>query len=68
MAPRNKYTTPEELAQFLREMGCAHKSNGKAWGWIFPPLAEARSSWVARAGTWEWLVDIADWGDKSPAT
>ena len=21
-----------------------HKSNGKAWGWIFPPLAEARSA------------------------
>jgi hypothetical protein len=63
--PRNKYTTPEELAQFLREMGCEHKSNGKAWGWIFPPLAEARSAWLARAGnTWEWLAEIEDWGDK----
>jgi len=64
-SPRNKYTTPEELAQFLRDMNCIHKSNGKKWGWIFPPLAEARSSWLARAGkTWEWLADIEDWGEK----
>lgn len=65
-SPRNKYTTPEELAQFLREMNCTHKSNGKKWGWIFPPLAEARQSWLARAGnTWEWLAPaIEDWGEK----
>ena len=63
--PRNKYITPEELAQFVKEMGCTHKSNGKKWGWIFPPLAEARAAWHARAGnTWEWLADIEDWGDK----
>jgi hypothetical protein len=44
-------------------MGCKHKSNGKAWGWIFPPLAEAREVWRARAGgDWEWLApDITDW-------
>jgi hypothetical protein len=67
-SPRNKYTTPEELAQFLREMACAHKSNGKKWGWIFPPLPEARSNWLARAGkTWEWLADISDWGEKPAA-
>ena len=63
---RNKYITPDELAEFVKEMGCTHKSNGKAWGWIFPPLAEARSNWLARAGnTWQWLADIEDWGQKS---
>jgi hypothetical protein len=63
---RNKYTTFEELAAFLKEMGCKHKSNGKAWGWVFPPLAEARETWRARAGgDWEWLApDITDWGEK----
>ena len=63
---RNKYVNYEELAGFLKEMGCTHKSNGKAWGWIFPPLAEARSAWRARAGgEWEWLTpDITDWGEK----
>jgi hypothetical protein len=49
-SPRNKYTTPEELAQFLREMGCAHKSNGKKWGLDIPsarrsPLKLARQGW-----------------------
>ncbi len=64
--PRNKYITPDELAEFVKEMGCTHKSNGKAWGWIFPPLAEARSNWLARAGnTWQWLADIEDWGQKT---
>jgi len=63
---RNKYTNYEELAGFLKEMGCTHKSDGKAWGWIFPPLAEARKAWRARAGgEWEWLTpDIVDWGEK----
>jgi hypothetical protein len=63
---RNKYTNYEELAGFLKEMGCTHKSNGKAWGWIFLPLAEARKAWRARAGgEWEWLTpDIVDWGEK----
>ena len=63
--PRNRYITPEELAAFVKEMGCEHKSDGKAWGWIFPPLAEARQGWLARAGkTWQWLTDIEDWGEK----
>jgi hypothetical protein len=63
--PRNKYITPEELAEFVKEMDCKHKSDGKAWGWIFPPLAEARQAWLARAGkTWQWLTDIEDWGEK----
>ncbi len=65
---RNKYTTYEELAGFLKEMGCIHKSDGKAWGWIFPPLSEAREAWSARArGEWEWLTpNITDWGEKPP--
>jgi hypothetical protein len=63
---RNKYTTAEELAGFLKEMGCTHKSNGKNWGWIFLPLAEARDAWQRRAGgDWEWLTPgIADWAEK----
>ena len=64
--PQTKATTSEELAGFLKEMGCTHKSNGKNWGWIFPPLSEAREAWRARAGgDWEWLTPgIADWGEK----
>jgi hypothetical protein len=64
---RNKYTTSEELAGFLKEMGCTHKSNGKNWGWIFLPLSEAREAWRARAGgDWEWLTPgIADWGEPA---
>ena len=63
---RNKYTTSEELAGFLKEMGCTHKSNGKNWGWVFLPLGEAREAWRARAGgDWEWLTPgIEDWGEK----
>jgi hypothetical protein len=62
---RNKYTTFEELGGFLQEMGCIHKSDGKKWGWIFPPLSEARSSWCARAvSEWDWLEHIADWAEK----
>jgi hypothetical protein len=63
---RNKYTTAEELAGFLKEMGCTHKSNGKKWGWVFPPLADAREAWQRRAGgDWEWLTPgIADWAEK----
>jgi hypothetical protein len=64
---RNKYVTADDLAEFLKEVaGCTHKSNGKAWGWVFPPLVEARQSWLLRAGrNWEWLApDIADWGEK----
>jgi hypothetical protein len=64
---RNKYTTVDDLAEFLKEIaGCTHKSNGQAWGWIFPPLTEARQSWLTRAGkNCEWLApDITDWGEK----
>jgi hypothetical protein len=62
---RNRYITSDELGSFMREMNCEHKSNGKAWGWIFPPLAEARETWSLRSGgTWQWLTSIADWGKK----
>jgi Family of unknown function (DUF5906) len=65
-SPRNRFTTPDELGRFMREQGCEHKSNGKNWGWVFPPLAEAREAWLARAGgNWEWLApEISDWGEK----
>jgi hypothetical protein len=47
-------------------MGCKHKSNGKKWGWVFPPLAEAREAWRIRVGgSWEWLTpSITDWREK----
>lgn len=63
---RNKFTTSDELGRFMREMGCEHKSNGKRWGWVFPPLSEAREAWLERAGeTWEWLAaEITDWAEK----
>jgi hypothetical protein len=62
---RNRYVTKDELGRFMSEMGCTHKSNGKKWGWIFPPLLEARTDWAQRAGKdWEWLAQIADWGEK----
>jgi hypothetical protein len=62
---RTKFTTLDELGRFMGEMGCEHKSNGKKWGWVFPPLSEARSSWLAKAGEdWEWLADNSDWGEK----
>jgi hypothetical protein len=60
---RNKYLTDTELGRFMGEMDCIHKSTGKAWGWVFPPLAEARAAWIARAGGhWEWLEpNLTDW-------
>jgi hypothetical protein len=63
---RNKYLNFEVMTGFLKEMGCKHKSDGKAQGWVFLPLAEARSAWAARAGgEWEWLTpDITDWGEQ----
>jgi hypothetical protein len=66
--PRNRFTTPDELGRFMREMGCEHKSNGKKWGWVFPPLAEAREAWLRGAGgNWDWLApEIKDWGEKPP--
>jgi hypothetical protein len=65
---RNRYTTYEDLAEFLKEVaGCTHKSNGQAWGWIFPPLVEARQAWLIRAGkNWDRLApNITDWGEKA---
>jgi hypothetical protein len=46
-------------------MGCEHKSNGKAWGWIFPPLEEARRAWeIKMSGAYEWLrPDIEEWNE-----
>jgi hypothetical protein len=65
---QNKYATFEEQADFLKEMGCKHKSNGKAWGWVFPPLADAREAWCRRAsGDWQFLADVADWAEKPKA-
>lgn len=63
--PRNKFLTADELGRFLREMGCKHKSNGKKWGWVFPPLPEARETWRSQSGEWEWLApEIEEWGEK----
>ena len=59
---RNECTTYEELAGFLKEMGCIHKSDGKAWGWIFPPLSEAREAWSARARGEETAKLKVGWG------
>jgi hypothetical protein len=68
--PRNRYVTDTELGRFMSEMGCTHKSNSKKWGWIFPPLAEARDAWRAQAGdNWDWLTpEVTDWGDKPEAS
>jgi hypothetical protein len=65
---RNRYLTETEFGLFLREHGCEHKSNGKAWGWIFPPLCEAREAFRAAAGgEWQWLEpDLTEWGQKEP--
>jgi hypothetical protein len=65
-SPRNKYVNDTELGRFMGEMGCLRKSNGRKWGWVFPPLGEARSAWLIHVGgNWEWLVpEIADWGEK----
>jgi Mesyanzhinovviridae DNA primase len=64
--PRNKFLTADELGRSLRDMGCTHKSNGKKWGWVFPPLTEAREAWRAQSGSeWEWLApEIEEWGEK----
>jgi hypothetical protein len=69
--PRNRYVTDTELGRFMGEMGCTHKSNGKKWGWVFPPLTEARNAWLIRAGgdNWDWLApEVNDWGDKPEAS
>ena len=63
---RTKYATDTEFGRFLAERGCEHKSNGKAWGWIFPPLDEARRAWELRmGGNVEWLgLGIKEWNEK----
>jgi hypothetical protein len=43
---RNKYLNETELGTFMGKMGCKHHSDGKRWGWIFPPLPEAREDWA----------------------
>jgi len=63
---RNKYLNFEMMTGFLKEMGCKHKSDGKAQGWVFLPLAKARRAWAARAGgEWDWLTpEVTDWGEQ----
>jgi hypothetical protein len=64
-SPRNRYVNETELGTFLGKMGCKHKSNGKNWGWVFPPLQEARDTWSKHSGGWEFLEpDLEDWGAK----
>jgi hypothetical protein len=64
-SPRNRYLTETEFGLFLARRGCEHKSNGKKWTWVFPPLKEARAAWEADAGAWDWLEpDLGDWGEK----
>jgi hypothetical protein len=65
-SPRNRYINPTGLGVFLKEMGCEHKSTGKAWAWVFPPLAEARRAWLAHvSGSWDWLErHVEDWSAK----
>jgi hypothetical protein len=46
----------------MGQLGCEHKSNGACWGWIFPPLGEARAAWELRYGKMNWLrPGIAEW-------
>jgi len=47
---RNTFITETEFGLFLRGRGCQHKSNGKKWTWIFPPLAECRKAWNPKPG------------------
>ena len=65
-SPRTKYINSTELGTFLDNMGCEHKSDGKKWGWVFPPLPEAREAWRLRSGGhWEFLEpNLDDWGAK----
>ena len=46
-SPRTKYINSNELGTFLDNMGCEHKSDGKKWGWVFPPLPESPRSLAA---------------------
>jgi hypothetical protein len=62
---RTKYVTETEFGRFLSEMRCTHKSNGQAWGWVFPPLGEARREWeIKMGGNTEWLrPDVSEWNE-----
>jgi hypothetical protein len=63
--PRNSYLEETEFGRFMGEVGCEHKSNGKAWGWIFPPISEARRAWEREFGPTAWLVpDAVEWNYK----
>ena len=64
--PRAKYVTETEVGNFLREMGCEHKSTGLAWGWVFPPIEEARRAWeIKMGGKHEWLrPNVKEWNQK----
>jgi hypothetical protein len=61
---RNSYLEETEFGRFMGEMGCEHKSNGKAWGWIFPPIGEARAAWEREFGPTEWLTKVTEWNQK----
>lgn len=63
---RAKYVTEMELANFLKKMGCQHKSNGSNWGWIFPPIGEARRAWEIKfGGKCEWVrPDVEEWNES----
>lgn len=65
--PRCRYLTEKEFGAYLRKtVKCQHKSNGRQWCWIFPPLDEARSAWIAQfGGEWEWDAEgVSDWNAK----
>jgi hypothetical protein len=65
-SPRTKYINSTELGTFLDNMGCEHKSDGKKWGWVFPPLPEAREAWRLRSGGHSEFLEpnLDDWGAK----
>jgi hypothetical protein len=59
---KSRWVTIREVGLFLKDLGCEHKSNGTAWGWIFPPIKEARRAWeVKMGGQCEWIRDVAEW-------
>jgi hypothetical protein len=61
---RNSYLNDTELGRSMGEMGCIHKSNGRAWCWVILPLREARQR-ARVGGDWEWLArNLSDWNEK----
>ena len=67
-SPKNKYVTETELGRFLNDMGCEQRSTGRARGWVFPPLADAREAWETYCGSWTWAQgEPTDWGVKPKA-